>query len=1045
MSTSPPDTSQQEKGGSSAKKKKKRKKKKKPDGFASNDATIEQTDRDGANSSDDKSLDQSLDLDAVEKGSSNGERHTDENSCKADMLDEQNPMNSSNYFFDQIKPQNINQELLSPTQFIKQIRPETNLPGVPSLDDMDDEDAGTQLQDDDFMFSPTQFLKQMPSQSNSMIPSIPSLESEGKDEAPPTPTSKPLSNGDVMVTPSQQSQTGTSESVLNSPTHEWVPEESAESKVETPPGDAIKDPLTLPYLLTLSEDNGTTTTTIDGSLISAAHAADEEPSRIETTRVLFEEWLGQLDHDNAENRRKDYKSFIDFLQARLHGGNQPLGVPYQSLEDACSNIACYPCRQEATAEVERMRNQERPIVLNPFYLREESRSQTGAAVDSAFDYVALEEGHHKPCPRVEEEEPDLENSLSFVLSEAKGKASAPAGKSQLYLKAMTSKHLDTLAECWLPCGIEEGVMVTTVLQDNSSLVLEHQAAKVLNSDEMKSIQEKILANEKDAREALDGFLAVKDALLEDMEQISSTSSSSPSPNVEFKLFPILKQCDQQCIGLMDECLQMLRIASSEHHHALADLQMHLWTSYLGGLNRALKACNTYYTKIGDHADQRGVLPKMFVSADLRSHYQTLVEDKTKAWTELSEVFSKALSSRVLKEYYTRSVWHESKSTSKPEASPLDQDCHDLLMHMSNWTETILGGRMSVIFKDRIAQTEAVLELLQKVVEPLAEQYATVERYFSTERNVYFANLRSQIVLVLGVKKRMRLLDQTEVECMGMAVLLMWRHTRTMQSRMVMSKEIPTLPLQLKRWMLQDDSGFDELRDSQLHTTSTHHHLYCRPDTGGKRRSMCVLAGLVYQWLGDRCREWRAEMAEKELLIDFMTGSAGSPNVGTNGEMQTKSNKKKKKKKKKVAQSSQEESENGMATPPAAGGEFSSNTNGTMKQAPAEQNSEAQNDAQIGMEKGDNWETVKTANGKGTKSTIPNKDDAIVETDNSGTAHLVGEEEEVTDEAISEDNIDDFPTSVYVKDDKDITSGRDFLIGRLRDLLASSDKSQVVLV
>jgi hypothetical protein len=1049
LADSPPETLQQEESGSSAKKKKKRKKKKKQDSITSTDVkrddSVEQNEEDDAdaNSSDDKSLDQSLDLETIEKPSSNEERHPDQNPSKPDIHDEQNPMNSSMYLFDQIRPEIHTHEMLSPTQFIKQIRPEKNaLPGVPSLDDEEDEDGSPQNQDD-FMFSPTQFLQQMPSQTTSRIPSITSLDSEDKDEAPPSPKATPISNGDGMVTPSH-SQTAANEAVLNSPTHEWVPEESAESKVETPPGDAIKDPLTLPYLLTLSEDNGTTTTTIDGSLISAARATDEEPSRIETTRVLFEEWLEQLDHDQKDNRKKDYKSFVDFLQARLHGGNHPLGIPLQTLQDACSNVACYPCRQEATAEVEKMRVQGIPIVLNTVCLLEESKAQTGAAVDSAFDYVALEEGHHTPAPQVEEEEPDLKTSLSFALSEAKTKASAPAGTPQLYLQAVTSKHLDTLAEHWLPCGIEEDVMVTTVVQDESSQLSEHQATKVLNSEEMRKIQEKVLVNEKDARVALDGIHSVKTALLKDIDQIASTSSSSRAPNVEFKLFPILKQCDHQCISLMDESLQILRSTSSENHHALADLQMHLWTSYLGTLNKALKACNAYYTKVEDHADQRGVLPKMFVSADLRGLYQTLVEDKTKAWTELSNVFSKNLSSRVLKEYFTRSVWDECKSQSQVETSPLDQDCHELLNHMSNWTETILGGRMSDIFKHRIAQTESVLELLQKVVEPLAEQYATVERYFSTERNVYFANLRSQIVLVLGVKKQMRLLDQTEVECMAMAVLLMWRHTRTMQSRMITSKEIPTLPLQLKRWMLQDDRGFDEWRNSPLHSTATPHQMFCRPGTGGKRRAMCVLAGLVYQWLGDRCREWRAEMAEKELLTDFMAESTSASNVAANGgENQNKSSKKKKKKKKKGAASPQNASENGNTTPTSAGDESNGNINGRKKQG---DNGEKQHDAQNGTNKdqGVIWETVKTANGK-TKSTTP-----VEEEEKSGTARIASEEKtedppSEEDETTPYDDIDDFPTSVYVKDDKDITSGRDFLIGRLRDLLSNTDGKQVVFV
>ena len=217
-------------------------------------------------------------------------------------------------------------------------------------------------------------------------------------------------------------QTDRNGNKIDSPTHEWVPRDSAKPQEETPPGEAIKDPLTLPFLLTLSEDNGMTTTTIDGSLTSSLHARDEEPDKLETTRILFEEWLEQLDHDRMEDRGDDYKSFIDFLDDRLQSGHQPIGIPFQKLQDACSNIGCYTCRKEATKELEKLKAKGPVMVLNSHCLREESKAKIDATVESAYDYIALEEGHHTPKPIVEEEdEPDLDVSLSFVMTEPKSK------------------------------------------------------------------------------------------------------------------------------------------------------------------------------------------------------------------------------------------------------------------------------------------------------------------------------------------------------------------------------------------------------------------------------------------------------------------------------------------------------------------------------------------------------------------------------------------------------------------------------------------------
>ena len=108
------------------------------------------------------------------------------------------------------------------------------------------------------------------------------------------------------------------------------------------------------------------------------------------------------------------------------------------------------------------------------------------------------------------------------------------------------------------------------------------------------------------------------------------------------------------------------------------------------------------------------------------------------------------------------------------------------------------GRAVEIQRQLMTQTEHILELLQSIVEPLAKEYATLERYFCADRNRYFASLRSNMLLAHSVKKRMRLIDQTEVECMSTGTILVWRQMRKMQSRMVTSFEIPSLPLQVKR-------------------------------------------------------------------------------------------------------------------------------------------------------------------------------------------------------------------------------------------------------
>ncbi|CAJ1964381.1 unnamed protein product [Cylindrotheca closterium] len=1135
-----------------AKKKKKRKKKKKGGAGENNGASNQQhqealeamAETNAASSDDNKSIDpfeavngktqsrpqsrrgSGVSLDPFE--ALNGKTHSHPQSRRGSLAtssrrgslnNDDNHLHDSGYFFDQIQPQNSTQELLSPTQFIKQIRPET-MPGLPSLDD-DDEPSSSHHQED-ALFSPTQFLKQMPKETSSSP--LPTLDIDSADEddinkestttaaaaatnkngdksSPRTPRKSPGSNSAAAQGTPSQAETDKS-STLNSPNHEWVPEEKSESQQETAPGDAIKDPLTLPYLMIFSEGSGTITTkTIDGSLVSAALPTYQEPSRMETTKVLFQEWLGQLNNDDlvasepgVANRdpKKDLASFVDFLQARTHGQPQQVGIPFEQLQSACSNIKSYTCRQTATTEVEKLRSSRtKMVVLDASCLQEETKAQTTMSVDAAFDYVALEEGHHTPLKDNTKDNDPLENvdltkSVSFVLSPASdGSTTAPPNGNNnqyLYIRELSAQHLDTLTEEWLPCGIEEDVMVTTVIKDGGS----DSGLIALSTEELEQIQKQVTVKERALKQGLAHAESSKTALYEQLENKSSFGGSSQLLNIDFNSFPQLQRCDRQCGELMDGCFEVLRVLSKENTHALADLQMQFWTTCLMALNKVLKSAKNYYEKIEHHADQNGSLPKIFVSADLRELYRELLDEKRTAWTDVCNKYERGMSKRALREYYTRTSWYEFKSQSKTKPNRLDEKCFELLDHLVNWTDTILGRRMSDIYKTRIGQTNQVLELLQKVVDPLTEQYETVERFFSSERNVYFANLRSQIVLVRSVKKQMRLLDQDEVESMVMGVLLMWRQTRIMQSRMVQSQAIPPLPLQLKKWMLQDDIDSDVWKwDSPPETSiPITRHMNYPLGAGGKRRAMCVLAGLVYQWLGDRYKEWQAEVAEQELLTDFVAETE-KPAV-TNGESKSAKKKKKKRKKSGAVSPSRQPLERATSTASAdteSGDESFTKAldealKGTVKEAAPEPEVIISSTAPVAV-KPMNWAEIDSDEEEGfivvgqpaeeppvavaeaPVEESPVEEPAVLEqtvkeapveeapVEEAPMEDAPVEEppfkEEEEEEGIPFSDIDNYQSAVRIRGRRKEMSASDFLIARMEELLAGTDDGKKVVI
>ena len=984
---------------------------------------------------------------------------------------------SSTFFFEQIQAQ-------TSTTFFEQIQPEeTPRKGITGE-----------------LHSSSTFFEQIQPQGSEdgrSIPPPPPFTSDENEaltsETPRTPTTPMTLTVASTITPTTQIITADAATMvtshLNSPTHEWVPSEGATSQKERPPGDVIKNPLELPFLLRWDHsDNSLTTTTINGSLISAIEAT-KDPSYFEKTLTFFEEWSKQLDHkknDDDSQRQKDYASFLQFLQARLESGGQPLGIPLADLKESCTWIDCPTCREDATTAFEQMQSRfeetKKSVVLNPLCLSDPLAHKVDTCIETAFDYVALEEGNHTPTQKLLEEQHeslpvDLDVCLSFTISEPKQKKNAGAGTSKhFFLERFTSKHLDALVEKWLPCGIDQDVMVTTEVVNEANISTDStrkstssypQAAIFLQNDEFHTMQQKVLENEKDIKMSLDELESIERDMLDEMSKFSSINDS----NLQFGAYKWIKDCDNTCKGYMEKILEILRLTTSERSDDLAGLQMKLWTSYCDALNKTFKACDSFYTVVQAMANQRGVIPKIFVNAPLRKEFQTLVEEKVRVWTEVGKIFTNLLTNRVLKEWCTWSVWRNSRSKA-PEDQSLDTDCHDLVKELSEWTETIFQYSIPKIQESLMNQTEHLLELLQKIVEPLASEYEMVEKYFSKEQNMFFASLRSNILLAHGVRKQMRLIDQTEVENMSTGVILIWRQMRIMQSRMILPLETQ-LPLQVRRWMLQDEQKLDDWRlgAPAMSNESWSHHTNCRAcPNGGKQRILCVLAGLVYRWLGDRYMEWKAEVAERELLTDFdfadlaaptYSNGAGQSNSATKGGKSSKRNKKKKIKSvdplptsgtennvqsdKSPAQPKQDE-EDSQVKDSDGNDKFKedavASSDAVAVVEEIESNSALHSDAAdkvVSVTKAANVTTPVVVEAEA-NPVDPDTDAPTTPTQDNGTRNDIGSE------IIEELDVDDYTSFVTVKDEKKILSAKTFLVGRLLELLRDgSEKNGITVI
>jgi hypothetical protein len=68
--------------------------------------------------------------------------------------------------------------------------------------------------------------------------------------------------------------------------------------------------------------------------------------------------------------------------------------------------------------------------------------------------------------------------------------------------------------------------------------------------------------------------------------------------------------------------------------------------------------------------------------------------------------------------------------------------------------------------------------------------------------------------------------------------------------------------------------------------------------GGNTRAVCILVGLLYRWMSDRCKEWQAEVAEQELLTAVEDDDNKTAETQAAGKSTKPSKKTKKKKDKK---------------------------------------------------------------------------------------------------------------------------------------------------
>ncbi len=663
----------------------------------------------------------------------------------------------------------------------------------------------------------------------------------------------------------------------------------------------------------------------------------------ERGRIILNEWIDQsffandesecietsmatnTDQDDCDVQKDEWKSFLQFCNDRTVGKEKALGIPLGELLEIGSSIECGVCRKDTMTEINKITvdvsesEKSSRVILNPDIL-EPPPTPDDKSIDAAFDYVAMEEGHHIPKNgNVEEKEDEKSDSnLSFLVRDVtidpKQKKSANKNGNKkknntssvartercLYLESFISTQLEEFLSEWLIAGVDEEKLVQTCVRIETGPREDGDGKAtfpvVTTEAELQKIKNGTIDLQISLKETLDDMDMGLDKMKSEWR--SKDASKATELNLDFSGNQNMENCEENFnMYLAGDILPILTGDFSLQTHACPELQIHLWAIYLEGLGKTLAACDVYYKKLEeDLADQNGKLPLIFTSAPFRKVYRELAEEKIEFLSELRNSFSSALSSCSMKEFYTRCSWEQCNQDEQDISSQkLDDDCRQLIIELTEWTRIVNGGRMSAINKERSKGLVLVFNLLKVVVESLDGEYKTVERYFSEERQNYFSRLLSNIHLAHGVKHRMRLIEMDDVISLTTGIILMWRHVRIMQSRVDHSISTDMLPLSLRKWVLESPSN--DLKPKENYQWSNLFHEKCWVGVGGRRRVMGILAGLTYAWFRERCKEWKAEKASQELLtyIDTDLFSERDPQIGNANKSGKKSKKKKNKK------------------------------------------------------------------------------------------------------------------------------------------------------
>jgi hypothetical protein len=363
----------------------------------------------------------------------------------------------------------------------------------------------------------------------------------------------------------------------------------------------------------------------------------------------------------------------------------------------------------------------------------------------------------------------------------------------------------------------------------------------------------------------------------------SMSEEIAATKLDVILSKRITKIDEQCDSFLSELFKLLLLITeyndSNHVEWACSKIDRFWTAYSQGTNCIIQELFAHEERSIQNAGSCG---RILIAAVCPSHRRSLLillDAKIRAILAIHDQIFPTIGceceeggsflNHVLINYSFSYVITKEITTGK---SGLDDVCEKLLVAYNESSVTIVNGlNVEGLLDTQKARTNKVTGCLTEANAKLEEVSIILGNPSLEKDMLQWKALQERYEEILTDVRSIEKSEEKDIGndictvglaeqgkrlgCLVNITVMKWRLTRRLQMSMTPTFRL-TLPLRLKEWIATEEQSPIILPDDQLCTGN-----------GGKRRLVCIIAALYYQWLVARCKEWHAELIQKELLSD----------------------------------------------------------------------------------------------------------------------------------------------------------------------------------